>query len=425
MTIASEPSPTPGTIVVTGSEPSANAGAVFRIDPATGAGTEVSSAGEFATPVGIAVEADGGILVVDADAFGGRGGVIRVDASNGTQSTVSSGGLFVNPFDIAVEAGGAILVVDPHASGTGGVIRVDPDSGEQTMVSSGQETGGAAALREVGIAIDADGTIIVVEQSLAGGGPANGRVTRIDPVTGVRTALSVGGALSSPAGVAVDVNGSILVADTNAFGGSGGVIQIDPATGDQARLSSGGAFVSPIDIAIDADGLLLVADVDAFGGMGGVIGVDPGTGEQTTLARGGTFIGPRSVAVVPEVVVVPPPPPDTSVPSRVANVRATPGGGSGEIVVTWDPLPASEAIAFYRVYQRRGEGTYWHLAVVTNGALGVLEDHRLGIVDAPDYWPWPTGGVPGPERCYVVTAVSARGVEGPFSGEACATATGG
>src|SRR5437764_8134936 len=115
--MASEPFLTPGTVLITGTEPSADAGSVFRIDPATGADAQVSSAGDFVAPIGIAVEADGHILVADADAFGGGGGVIRVDPSTGAQSTVSSGGLFVNPFDIALAADGTILIADPHTSG--------------------------------------------------------------------------------------------------------------------------------------------------------------------------------------------------------------------------------------------------------------------------------------------------------------------
>jgi len=95
------------------------------------------------------------------------------------------------------------------------------------------------------------------------------------------------------------------------------------------------------------------------------------------------------------------------------------------VVVTWDPLPPVEQVAFYRVYERKDTGAYWHLAVVTDAALGRIDPGRLGIIDAADVWPWPTGGTaPGP-RCYVVTAVSRQGLEGPFSTEACGSPVGG
>lgn len=105
-------------------------------------------------------------------------------------------------------------------------------------------------------------------------------------------------------------------------------------------------------------------------------------------------------------------------PGPVNGLTAMTGGGSGEVQVTWDPLPASERVAFYRVYAQKGTGTAWHLAVVTNDALGLLGAGRLGVVDAPDYWPWPTIGVTAP-RCYWVTATSLDGLEGPLSAVAC------
>ena len=93
-------------------------------------------------------------------------------------------------------------------------------------------------------------------------------------------------------------------------------------------------------------------------------------------------------------------------PPSVTGLNAQPGGGSGEITLSWDPLPAGASVAFYRVYERKGTGSYWPLAIVTGAALGLIVPGKLAIVDAADYWPWPTGGVPPGPRCYVVTAVS-------------------
>jgi hypothetical protein len=112
-------------------------------------------------------------------------------------------------------------------------------------------------------------------------------------------------------------------------------------------------------------------------------------------------------------------------PPKVTGLLAQPGGGSGEVMVTWDPLPMSADVVFYRVYERKAVGEWWHLAVVTDAALGVLAPGRLGIVDAADYWPWPSGGVAPVPRCYVVTAVSRRGLEGPMSVEVCGSPVGG
>ena len=106
-------------------------------------------------------------------------------------------------------------------------------------------------------------------------------------------------------------------------------------------------------------------------------------------------------------------------PPMVTGVTAGSGGGSGEVTVLWDPLPAGAHVASYRVYERKGTGTYWLLAVVTDAALGAIVPGKIGIDDAPDYWPWPTIGTGAGPRCYVVTAVSTNGLEGPFSAEAC------
>lgn len=105
-------------------------------------------------------------------------------------------------------------------------------------------------------------------------------------------------------------------------------------------------------------------------------------------------------------------------PSPVANVTAHAGGGSGEVIVEWDRLPPAENVAFYRVYERRGTGRYWQLAIVTSDAPDD-QPGRVGLIDAPDYWPWPSIGIGAGPRCYVVTAVSSHGLEGAFSAEVC------
>ncbi|MDX5400073.1 MAG: hypothetical protein LPK92_10185 [Actinomycetes bacterium] len=45
------------------------------------------------------------------------------------------------------------------------------------------------------------------------------------------------------------------------------------------------------------------------------------------------------------------------------------------------------------------------------------------MVDAPDYWPWPSGADASAERCYAVSAVSEGGLEGPMSAVVCAMPT--
>jgi hypothetical protein len=110
-------------------------------------------------------------------------------------------------------------------------------------------------------------------------------------------------------------------------------------------------------------------------------------------------------------------------PPAPSGLTASGGGGSGEVTVTWQPLPTPGKIGFYRVYRVKGDGALYHLAVVLPSAVGLLESGRLGVVDAPDYWPWPTGDDGTGQRCYVVTAVSQRGLKGAMSAQACAMPT--
>ena len=237
----------------------------------------------------------GDILVSDLGAFGDAGGVIRVDPATGAQATVSSGGLFAQNVGLALEADGDIVVADMSAS-FGAVIRIDPATGAQATVSSG-----GSFEDPVGVAVEADGDILVSDSTAFGDA---GGVIRVDPVTGAQATVSSGGSFVEPIGVALEADGDILVADLSAFGGPGGVIRVDPVTGAQATVSSGGLFSTPVGVAVEADGDILVADSSALGGAGAVIRVDPVTGAQATVSSGGLFAQPFGVALEADGVIV-------------------------------------------------------------------------------------------------------------------------
>ena len=115
--------------------------------------------------------------------------------------------------------------------------------------------------------------------------------------------------LLAPAASAVELQpGDIVVADPNAFGGSGGLIDVNPDSGSQTAVSSNAVssqdlFVDPSSVALLRDGTLAVADPNAFGGSGGIIRVDPGTGQESVLASNASspsiafFADPVGVAV--------------------------------------------------------------------------------------------------------------------------------
>lgn len=113
-------------------------------------------------------------------------------------------------------------------------------------------------------------------------------------------------------------------------------------------------------------------------------------------------------------------------PPQVTGLTATSGGGSGETLITWPPLPIEAHVASYKLYKRQADGTELAPATVTDATLGIAPG-RLGVVDAPDTGPWATPTLepdPGP-RCYKVSAISTAGVEGPQSAEACGSPVGG
>jgi hypothetical protein len=237
-----------GDIYVVDDDAFGTSGGVIRVDPRTGAQTPVSAGGRFVEPIGIALDRNDDLLVADAAAFG-SGAVLRVDAATGVRTEVSWGGQFVDPTGVVVAPGGDLLVTDLNAPGEGGVFRVDPATGRQTPFTSE-----GLLVEPTGIVLGPRGEILVVDQR-AFGGPCPigcGGVIRLDPTTGSQTRVSSGGNLAGPRGIAVDADGLILVANTQALG-NGGVIRVDPVSGAQAPLSSGGHFVSPIGIAIVPD----------------------------------------------------------------------------------------------------------------------------------------------------------------------------
>lgn len=101
---------------------------------------------------------------------------------------VASAALLLSPQSMIVEPTGTFVVVDDISNA---VVRVDPVTGEQTLVSgvnpdSGALLGDGPPLQSPqGIALEAAGTFVVVDDALAA-------VLRVDPATGTRTVVSGG-----------------------------------------------------------------------------------------------------------------------------------------------------------------------------------------------------------------------------------------
>jgi hypothetical protein len=150
----------------------------------------------------------------------------------------------------------------------------------------------------------------------------------------------------------------------------------------------------------------------------------------TTTATTTTAATPTAPPVV--TPAPPPPTPPPAVPGGVTDVRAGPGGGSGEIVAGWDAVTGATG---YRVLRSATPDGPFEVAAaidVTTGratsAAGVVnvwsQQHSYvpptGTLSGPDTSPWFEYVEYGsaPQRCFKVVAVDAAG-EGPASPVAC------
>ncbi len=187
--------------------------AVVRVDPITGVRTVVTLLNtRDNAPTGIAIDANGDLLVTEMGRDQPRGigtgdpDIVRVDPVTGAQSVVVSfladAGMFdVVPTGIAIDANGDLLVTVIQPSFPGFVLRVDPVTRAVTVVSS--DNFPAPLFRPTGIAIDANGDLIVLNG--LGAEPA---ILRINPVTGARTTILEG---RFSGGIAIDANGDLLL----------------------------------------------------------------------------------------------------------------------------------------------------------------------------------------------------------------------
>ena len=207
------------------------------------------------------------------------GNVIVIDPQTGDVATVAC--CFSRAVGIAIDANGDIIVSDRAAAS---IIRIDPETGgSQTTISSGD-----LLIQPHGITIAGNGDILVADiETCCGAG--TGRVVRVNPNTGEQTIVSSGGGFVDPIGIEVEANGSILVADFNARK----LFRIDPTTGSQTTIASFFPNGEPYDAAVAADGSIFIVDHNGRA----VIKVDPVTGDKTTISFGGFFDQPVGIAI--------------------------------------------------------------------------------------------------------------------------------
>lgn len=272
---------------------------VLRVDPTNGDRSIVSSAFltsdfEQVDDVGTgpllqfvsdgALDGDGNLLIAQ------RESVVRVNPTSGDRTTIpevvlevpsglGSGGLF----GITVAKDGRVFVgILGGEGGAGGAIAEVVSAPGEVTILSGDEIGlGPPILLPLQLAIQDDGTILVLNQS--------GDLLRVDPTSGDRTMLSnattgEGPSFECPGGIAIAEDGAIVVADACADA----VFRVDPVSGNRSIVSdsttgSGPALDAPSKIAVQGDGSLVVS-AGPPNHVPLIMRIDSATGDRTVVS---------------------------------------------------------------------------------------------------------------------------------------------
>ena len=193
---------------------------VFRVDPVTGNRTIVSNFSDSTQgstgldPFGSTMDKSGMLFVTDQTFTGGaRGALFRVNPATGARILVSNfadsskGPLGKEPNGLDIDASGKVVVADLMA-GAGSVFNnigvlfgIDPATGDRTLITDFSDpTHGALAHSPVGVSIDQAGQILTATMNGAASA-AKGLLLKVDPATGFRTILSdFGDASQGPLG---------------------------------------------------------------------------------------------------------------------------------------------------------------------------------------------------------------------------------
>ncbi len=214
--------------------------------------------------------------------------LVRVDPESGSRELITSneshpGPKLAYPADLAVGPGGRpLLVIDTNL---GALFAVDPDTGERRLVTS-REQQVAFQGRPRSVILGTDGAALI---GLSG---PPGRILWVDLATGglrpvVVPELGQGPALVNPIGLALAADGALLVADSRR-----GLLRV-ALPGAQRKLLRGlGAELSePYDLALGSAGEIY--SVDKARAL--VLRLDPGSGRSQVVTGAGVGRGPELV----------------------------------------------------------------------------------------------------------------------------------
>jgi sugar lactone lactonase YvrE len=158
----------------------------------------------------------------------------------------------------------------------GGLFKLNPQTGERSVIAMG------GLLRmPFGVTVDAKSGMIVVSDS--------GRLVAVDPSSGEQTVVADNsmGALGMPCGMDFDGRHNLVVANAQA------IVRMDANRDRLQVVSAGGNLRCPVGVAMGQSGDLFVANMSF---PSEIIRVNSRTGEQTVIARGGMLNRPQAIA---------------------------------------------------------------------------------------------------------------------------------
>jgi uncharacterized protein (TIGR03437 family) len=229
-------------------------------------------------PAGVAVDAQGNLFVADTLNHRVRkispSGAITTVAGTGVAGYSGDGGPATSaqldsPMGVAVAGNGVLYIADTHnnrirmVTGTGAMYTL-AGNGNASFYGDGGPAGQASVHAPQGVAIDANGNVLVADTG-------NQRIRRIAGNGNIGTLAGSGGQgysgdggaatsaqLNLPAGVAVDAASNIYIADT----GNHRVRAISPAGKISTVAGNGTEAVlsAPQGVAVDSAGDLFIAD---------------------------------------------------------------------------------------------------------------------------------------------------------------------
>ncbi len=230
--------------------------------------------------------ANGDIVVSDKRVPGtpdGPGAIFLVNPTTGAQSILSQAGSFVEPDDVQIASDGTLWVADKGEDGqpattlNGKLIKVDPVTGAQSVVSAGGNMFNPTA-----IAVASNGFVFIADRGPTSAANADGRVIQVNPTTGAQTVITDANLLQEPRGIAVGADGTLYVDDI----ADDQIVKVTPTGGQQTALHTGAPLTNPEQLTVDTTGHLLVANA---GATGTIFSVDPNTGVPTALASSTTL----------------------------------------------------------------------------------------------------------------------------------------